>query len=113
MFRLSKINNDKKNNKNMSTVNVTNERELQNVSGEVLMTLQQDVAEIKVALLGNAYNPAGGLLCRTTDMEQKLIQLQAKYDKVFWTAGGAAVVIAIIANFFMWVFDMWKTIGIH
>ena len=83
-------------------------KEVCNVPDQILATLQKDVAEIKVALLGNEYNPAGGLLYRTADLERRLMSLQAKYDKVFWTAGGAAVVIAVIANVIMWLFDVWK-----
>lgn len=91
---------------------ITKRKEMCEVSDNILAALQKDVAEIKVALLGNEYNPAGGLLYRTADLERKTASLQAKYDKAFWTASGIAVVIAILANFFMWLFDVWKSIPV-
>jgi hypothetical protein len=83
-------------------------KDTNNVSDQILAKLQKDIAEIKTALLGNEYNPHGGLLYRTTELECKLEKLQAKYDKAMWTSGGAAIVIAVVANLVMWLFDVWK-----
>ena len=83
-----------------------------NIPDTILALLQKDIAEIKVALLGNEYNPAGGLLYRTADIEKQLSCLRIeqehmknKYDKILWTVGGGATVIAIIANLVMQWFD--------
>lgn len=80
-------------------------KEMCNVPDDILKRLQEDVSAIKVALLGNEYNPAGGLLCRTTDLEQQVEKLRVRYDKMMWTASGAAAVIAIIANLLVKLFD--------
>ena len=87
-------------------------QEMCEISDNILALLQKDIAEIKVALLGNEYNPAGGLLYRASALEKEVAQLKAKYDKAIWTSGGAAIVIAVIANVVMWLFDVWKTIPI-
>jgi hypothetical protein len=86
--------------------------EMCNVPDDILLVLQKDIAEIKVALLGNEYNPGGGLLYRVADLEKKVTQLQNKYEKAIWTTSAAAAVIAIIANLIMWLFDVWKSVPI-
>jgi hypothetical protein len=73
--------------------------EMCNVPDNVLALLQKDVAEIKVALLGNEYNPEGGLLCRTAELEKELEKLKNRYDKMMAYAagvgGGVSLLIAI------------------
>lgn len=73
------------------------------ISDKVLEQLQKDIAEIKVALLGNEYNPTGGLLFRTTHLEKCLeiierdvSRMNRKYDKIIWTAIGAGGVVSTI-----------------
>jgi len=68
------------------------------MSDSVLLVLQKDIAEIKVALLGNEYNPSGGLLCRTTELERELEKLKTRYDKMIWAAGGAGAAISFIVS---------------
>ena len=77
-----------------------NVNEMGHVPDNVLLVLQQDIAEIKVALLGNAYNPQGGLLSRTACLEDKLEKLKTRYDKIIWSATGAGAVIAFIIEVF-------------
>lgn len=69
-----------------------------NVPDTVLEVLQRDVAEIKVALLGNAYNPSGGLLSRTAELEKEFEKMKLRYQKLLWTAAGAGTVLGIIFN---------------
>lgn len=69
-----------------------------NVPDTVLEVLQRDVAEIKVALLGNAYNPMGGLLSRTAELEKEFEKMKLKYQRLLWTAAGAGTVLGIIFN---------------
>lgn len=87
-------------------------KEMCNVPDQILFILQKDIAEIKVALLGNEYNPAGGLLYRTSDIEQQLNavhteleRMKNKYDRIIWTVAGGATVIAVVANLIMQWFD--------
>jgi hypothetical protein len=75
------------------------------ISDQVLETLQKDIAEIKVALLGNEYNPHAGLLYRTTQLEVELNKLRAQYNRMIWTVAGAGAVIAIVVNLIMAFFD--------
>jgi hypothetical protein len=75
------------------------------VSEDILSILQKDIAEIKVALLGNEYNPAGGLLCRTSELERELAKLKNRYEKIMWTVGAASIIIAAIFNIVVQVWD--------
>jgi hypothetical protein len=75
------------------------------IPDSVLITLQKDIAEIKTALLGNEYNPEGGLLCRTTELEKELEKLRNRYDKMMWTAGGVGAGISFIVSILVFVFD--------
>ena len=75
------------------------------VPDNILAKLQSDVAEIKVALIGNEYHPGGGLLCRTTEVEKELEKLRNRYDKMIWTAGGAGAAISFIVSILVFVFD--------
>ena len=87
-------------------------KEVCNIPDEILTLLQKDIAEIKVALLGNEYNPSGGLLYRVAALEKVCEQLKTKYERVLYTATGVTIVIAVIANLIMWVFDVWKNLPI-
>jgi len=78
-------------------------KEMCNIPDNVLALLQKDIAEIKVALLGNEYNPDGGLLCRTTDLEREVDELREKYtkmmnkyNKIIGAAGVAGGLMGII-----------------
>ena len=73
--------------------------------GEILAALQRDISEIKVALLGNEYNPAGGLLSRTALLEAEIERIKSKYDRIMWTVAGGGAVIAIVFNLIMAFFD--------
>jgi len=46
-----------------------------NIPDDILEKLQKDISEIKVALLGNEYNPEGGLLYRTKENEDEIYYL--------------------------------------
>lgn len=79
-----------------------------NIPDDILEKLQKDISEIKVALLGNEYNPEGGLLYRMKEAEhyqlclnEKISKLEDRLNKVFWTAaGGAAVITALLTLIF-------------
>lgn len=81
-----------------------------NIPDEILSVLQKDIAEIKVALLGNEYNPSGGLLYRTALIEKELRSLEDKhnsefealkdkYNKIIWTVGTAAAIVSALISF--------------
>jgi hypothetical protein len=80
-------------------------KEVCDIPDHILAKLQSDVAEIKVALLGNEYNPAGGLLCRTSEVEKELEKLRNRYDKMIWAAGGAGAAISFIVSILVFIFD--------
>ncbi len=86
-----------------------NTKDMCNVPDKILSLLQKDIAEIKVALLGNEYNPEGGLLCRTSDLEKELAKLKDKYDKTRWMVIGASSAIAFLFNILIQVWD--KIVG--
>jgi len=76
-------------------------KDMCSIPDTVLEKLQKDIEEIKTALLGNEYNPTGGLLCRTTELEKTyelvkrdLERMSRKYDKIIWTAVGAGSIIS-------------------
>jgi len=76
-----------------------------NIPDDVLEKLQKDVSEIKVALLGNEYNPEGGLLYRVKEIENTMNYLEdcnlktnEKINKVFWVSIGVVGTITIIWN---------------
>lgn len=81
-------------------------KEMCNIPDSVLATLQKDIAEIKVALLGNEYNPEGGLLCRTASVERELEKLKARYEKMIWTAAGAGTGASFIIAGVVWILEM-------
>jgi len=69
------------------------------MSDTVLLKLQKDIAEIKVALLGNEYNPSGGVLPRLAvaekeveRLEEDLHALKDRFNKVMWFAAGAGAI---------------------
>ena len=80
-------------------------KDMCNIPDEILARLQSDIAEIKVALLGNEYNPTGGLLCRTTELEGEVAKLKNRYDKIMWMVVGASSVIAFVFNLLIRIAD--------
>jgi hypothetical protein len=72
--------------------------EMCNVPDQILALLQKDVAEIKLALLGNEYNPTSGLVYRTAEAERQLERLRNRIDRMMWTVGGAAAVLTVVLN---------------
>ena len=91
-------------------------KEMCNIPDNILALLQKDVAEIKVALLGNEYNPQGGLLYRTAVLE-KLVEtieekhdreiqiLKDKYNRILWTTGTATAIITAVVSFISQFWD--------
>ena len=82
-------------------------KEMCNVPDQILAILQKDIAEIKLALLGNEYNPTSGLVHRMGEVEKENIYLKAKIDRIYTTSMVAATAIAIVANFIMWLVDVY------
>jgi hypothetical protein len=80
-------------------------KDVQNVASDILEILQKDIAEIKVALLGNEYNPTAGLLYRMTQAEKCIEKLEMRYQRILWTVVGGASVISILFNLVMAFFD--------
>ena len=78
---------------------------MSNVSDNVLEILQKDIAEIKQALLGNEYNPTSGLVYRTAEAERQIEKLRVRFDRMLWTASGAAIILSIVFNLIMTYFD--------
>lgn len=83
-----------------------------NIPDEILEKLQKDISEIKVALLGNEYNPEGGLLYRTKHNEDEIVclrdriaKLEEKFNKVVWITTGAAGAMTIIWNVIAWLIE--------
>lgn len=73
-------------------------REMCNVPDQILALLQKDIAEIKLALLGNEYNPTAGLVYRTAEVERQLEKLRNRMDRMTWTIAGGATVLTVILN---------------
>lgn len=78
-------------------------QEMCNVPDKVLATLQKDIAEIKVALLGNEYNPTAGLLHRTAELEKEYTCLKAqvklqqdKFNRIVWTGIGVGTGVGFL-----------------
>jgi len=74
-----------------------------NIPDEILEQLQRDITEIKVALLGNEYNPTGGLLYRTSENEKRIEALEKRIDKAYYMIVGASGVITVIINILAWL----------
>ena len=74
------------------------QREMCTVPDQILALLQKDVAEIKLALLGNEYNPTSGLVYRTAEAERQIERLKNRIDRLMWTAAGATVVLTTVLN---------------
>lgn len=86
----------------------TGDKDMCNIADSVLLTLQKDVAEIKVALLGNEYNPASGVLPRLGVQEKEVERLEEEFrclkdrlNKLIWAAGGAGAVAGIVIQFIL------------
>lgn len=81
-------------------------KEMYNISDDILALLQKDIAEIKAALLGNEYNPQGGVLYRLADLECRHEKLKAQYDKMIWTAAGAGTGASLLIGSIIWVLEI-------
>jgi len=80
---------------------VTIKEDTYSLPDSTLVKLQKDIEEIKVALLGNEYNPTAGLLYRMTCAENHIDRLRTKLDRIVWTAGGAAIILSVVFNLLM------------
>lgn len=78
-------------------------KEMCNVPDDILSLLQRDIAEIKVALLGNEYNPTGGLLYRTSETEKRIECLEKRIDKAYYMILGASAAVTTILNVIAWL----------
>jgi hypothetical protein len=78
---------------------------MENVSDSILELLRKDIAEIKLALLGNEYNPTAGLVYRTCEAERQIEKLRVRFDRMLWTASGAAIILSVTFNLIMAYFD--------
>lgn len=88
-------------------------KEVCNVPDEILKQLQEDVGEIKAALLGNKYNDAG-LIKKHAEVEENYKRLKehhdkditiinSKLDKINWTAGGISAGVSFIIGIVLFV----------
>lgn len=78
-------------------------KEMCNIPDKILQQLQIDIAEIKVALLGNEYNPTAGLLYRTSELEKEYLCLkrelelqQSKFNRIVWTGIGVGTGVGFL-----------------
>ena len=72
-----------------------------NVSDDILELLRKDLAEIKLALLGNEYNPTAGIVHRMTMVESENAKLRVRLDRIVAYAAGAALVLTVVFNVLM------------
>jgi hypothetical protein len=79
---------------------MSDNKEMCNIPDKILEQLQKDVAEIKTALIGNEYNPTGGLLHRTQVLERRVEDLEKRIDKAFYILVGASAVVSALVNIF-------------
>lgn len=80
-------------------------KDMNNVSDQILAKLQKDIEEIKLALLGNEYNPTAGIVYRMAESERQIERLRVRFDRMLWTASGAAIILSIVFNLIMAYFD--------
>jgi hypothetical protein len=80
-------------------------REMCNVPDDILLILQKDVAEIKLALLGNEYNPTAGIVHRMMQVELENQKLRIRLDRMVAWAAGAAAAMTVIANVIAFWFE--------
>lgn len=67
------------------------------IPDNVLEQLQADMAEIKVALLGNQYNPQGALY-KIAQHEKSIEYIEKRISKAIWTAAGAGTAAGFIIS---------------
>lgn len=90
--------------------------EMCNVPDDILLTLQQDVREIKTALLGNQYNDTG-LIKRQCDseteirnvkerIEKELNKISSRIDRIYWTAGGISFGVSLIISIVLFILNL-------
>lgn len=73
-------------------------KEMCNIPDQILAVLQKDIAEIKLALLGNEYNPTAGIVYRMQQVEIENEKLKARLDRIIAWAAGAAAVLTVTLN---------------
>jgi hypothetical protein len=76
-----------------------------NVSDDILESLRKDIAEIKLALLGNEYNPTSGIVHRMTQVELENQKLRIRLDRIVAWSAGAAAALTIVANIVAFWFE--------
>jgi hypothetical protein len=90
--------------------------EMCNVPDDILLTLQQDVREIKTALLGNQYNDTG-LIKRQCDSETEMKaikernekefnKMSSRIDRIYWTAGGISFGVSFIISIILFILNL-------
>ena len=91
-------------------------KEVCNVPDEILKQLQEDVGEIKAALLGNQYN-GKGLIQKQNDIDAELKALKKKHeedtyaissrlDKINWTAGGISTGVSMLLGIILFILKL-------
>ena len=69
------------------------------ISDEALFKIQNDVEMIKVALLGNEYNPSGALYIIKAH-DKCITDLDKKFNRIYWSVigvgTGAGFIVSII-----------------
>ena len=98
-------------------------KEVCNIPDEILSQLQKDVSDIKIALLGNDYNPTGGLLYRTSELEKVTVEIKSfvekqiidlkidleqqknRFNRVFYTAIGVGTGIGFLWTIFSYLLE--------
>lgn len=87
-----------------------------NVGDDILLILQQDIREIKTALLGNQYNDTG-LIKRQLESEAvvkilkeknslEINKLSSRIDRILWTAGGISFGVSFIISIVIFILNL-------
>ena len=67
------------------------------IPDEVWEKMQSDIMEIKVALLGNEYNPYGALY-QIKEHEKCMTELKTKLDRIMYTAAGIGAIAGLLIS---------------
>lgn len=70
---------------------------MKTIPDEIWEKMQADIAEIKVALLGNEYNPEGALY-QIKQNETCIRELRDSFNKMKWMAAGFGAFAGIVIN---------------
>jgi len=73
------------------------EVKIKTIPNEIWERMQADIAEIKVALLGNEYNPSGALH-QLKQHEKCITELQTRFNKLIWMAAGGGAVAGFLIS---------------